>query len=145
KSLLAGSLLCTLGVIDFSGTYIYPLDGLCDLITFDSLFVDGGVTLSPPYNNDFKTFLDTASGHRLTAYGIGIDHSFCRNHDQMRDLVGNPTTKQTLADLWSQRIHHYGQVNTPVMEASGKSSRIRHAVSKRSSDAFTSHEEQGRL
>ncbi|KAL1442541.1 hypothetical protein MTO96_030726, partial [Rhipicephalus appendiculatus] len=60
KSLLAGSLLCTLGVIDFSGTYVYPLDGVCDLITFDSLFVGGGITLSPPYNDDFKTFLDTA-------------------------------------------------------------------------------------
>ncbi|KAL1471816.1 hypothetical protein MTO96_039708, partial [Rhipicephalus appendiculatus] len=92
KSLLAGSLLCTLGVIDFSGTYVYPLDGLCDLITFDSLFVAGGNDLSPP---------------------------FCRNQNLMSDLVADPTTKQTLDGMWSQRIHHYGQVNTPVMQASG--------------------------
>ncbi|KAH7969871.1 hypothetical protein HPB52_022392 [Rhipicephalus sanguineus] len=44
---------------------------------------------------------------------------FCRNHNLMSDLVGNPTAKKTLDEMWSQRIHHYGQVNTPVMEASG--------------------------
>lgn len=120
KSLLAGSLLCTLGTIDFSKTFIYPLDGVCDLITFDSLFVAGGTTLSPPYSADFKTFLNIASGHRLTAYGIGIDHNFCRNQNLMSELVANPTTKTTLDDMWSKRIHHYGQVNTPVMQASDK-------------------------
>lgn len=118
RSLLSGSLLCTLGAIDFSGTFIYPLDGVCDLIIFDSLFVAGGNTLRPPYNADFQTFLDTANGHRITAYGIGIDHSFCRNQDRMSDLLGNPKTKKTLDDMWSKRIHHYGQVNTPVMQAS---------------------------
>ncbi|KAL1413977.1 hypothetical protein MTO96_030870 [Rhipicephalus appendiculatus] len=119
KSLLAGSLLCTLGVIRFSGTYVYPADGLCNLITFDSLFVTGGITLSPPYNDEFDTFLATASRHRITEYAIGIDHNFCRNENQMSDLIANPATKTTLDDMWSQRIHHYGQVNTPVMEASG--------------------------
>lgn len=38
----------------------------------------------------------------------------------MSELVANPTTKTTLDDMWSKRIHHYGQVNTPVMQASDK-------------------------
>lgn len=45
--------------------------------------------------------------------------SFCRNQNLMSDLVANPTTKKTLDEMWSQGIHHFGQVNTPVMEASG--------------------------
>ncbi|KAL3250328.1 hypothetical protein MRX96_055547 [Rhipicephalus microplus] len=45
-----------------------------------------------------------------------------RNQDRMSDLLGNPKTKKTLDDMWSKRIHHYGQVNTPVMQASSKSS-----------------------
>ncbi|XP_075741116.1 uncharacterized protein LOC142789623 [Rhipicephalus microplus] len=119
KSLLAGSLLCTLGVIRFSGTYVYPADGLCNLITFDSLFVTGGITLSPPYNDEFDTFLEMARRHRITQYAIGIDHNFCRNENLMSDLIANTATRTTLDDMWSQRIHHYAQVNTPVMEAMG--------------------------
>ncbi|KAH8026341.1 hypothetical protein HPB51_020047 [Rhipicephalus microplus] len=116
KSLLAGSLLCTLGVIRFSGTYVYPADGLCNLITFDSLFVTGGITLSPPYNDEFDTFLEMARRHRITQYAIGIDH---KNENLMSDLIANTATRTTLDDMWSQRIHHYAQVNTPVMEAMG--------------------------
>ncbi|KAL1424317.1 hypothetical protein MTO96_020309 [Rhipicephalus appendiculatus] len=118
KSLFAGSLLCTLGLIRFSGTYVYPADGLCSLITFDCLFVTGGITLSPPYSDEFDTFLETASHHRITEYAIGIDH---KNENQMNDLIANPAATTTLDDVCSRRLHHYVQVNTPVMEASGNS------------------------
>ncbi|KAH6936510.1 hypothetical protein HPB50_018587 [Hyalomma asiaticum] len=116
KSLLSGTLLCTMAAVHFSSTFVFPADGLCDIITFNSLFVNGGNTLSPPYDDDLSNFLSTASGHRITEYGIGIDH---KNEGRVRDLISDPATKANLDDMWSQRVHHYGQVNTPVMEAIG--------------------------
>ncbi|KAH7967871.1 hypothetical protein HPB52_003610 [Rhipicephalus sanguineus] len=79
---------------------------------FNSLFVTGGSTLIPPYKSHLTHFLDTASHHRKTEYGIGIDHNFCRNETFMSALVAEQATKTSLDEMWSHRVYHYGQVNT---------------------------------
>ncbi|KAH7964586.1 hypothetical protein HPB51_027176 [Rhipicephalus microplus] len=71
---LVGLLLCTLRSGFSSGAFIFPDDGLCAITTFNSLLGSGGNRLTPPYKQDFITFLKTASGHSKTEYGIGIDH-----------------------------------------------------------------------
>ncbi|XP_070393543.1 uncharacterized protein [Dermacentor albipictus] len=119
KSLLVGRLLCTLRYGFSRETFVFPADGVCAITTFNSLFVTGGNTLSPPYLPDFKYFLETASSHNETEYGIGIDHDFCRNDMRMTALVAKQTTKTYLNELWSNRVYHYGQVNTPAIIAKG--------------------------
>ncbi|KAL1424318.1 hypothetical protein MTO96_020310 [Rhipicephalus appendiculatus] len=57
--------------------------------------------------------LSTTGRHTETEYGIGIDHNFCRNETFMGSLVAEQTTKTSLYEMWSRRVHHYGQVNTP--------------------------------
>ncbi|KAH7967747.1 hypothetical protein HPB52_002153 [Rhipicephalus sanguineus] len=126
---------------------------------FNSLFVTGGSTLIPPYKSHLTHFVDTASHHSKTEYGIGIDHkktrethgldkifivffviivsiSLCdlelcgkkavklsrdairiavlkRNETFMSALVAEQATKTSLDEMWSHRVYHYGQVNTP--------------------------------
>ncbi|XP_070390864.1 uncharacterized protein [Dermacentor albipictus] len=119
KSLLVGSLLCTLRGGFSLDTFVFPADGVCAIITFNSLFVIGGNRLSPPYQSDLTYFLNTAIHHRETEYGIGIDHVFCRSDSLMSALIANQTTKMYLDEMWSKRVYHYGQVNTPAILTDG--------------------------
>ncbi|KAH6935644.1 hypothetical protein HPB50_007447 [Hyalomma asiaticum] len=110
KLVLMGVLLCTVRVRSSIRTFVYPEDGVCAITMFSSLFESRGNTLTPPYKDDLMHFLDTASHHRKTQYGFGIDHE---NETLMSTLIANPTTKTYLDDMWSHRVYHYGQVNTP--------------------------------
>ncbi|KAL1424327.1 hypothetical protein MTO96_020319 [Rhipicephalus appendiculatus] len=110
KLALDGVLLCTLRARLSIRAYVYPGDGVCAITLFNSLFVTRGSTLTPPYNSDLTHFLDTASHHSKTEYGIGIDH---KNETFMSSLVAEQTTKTSLDEMWSHRVYHYGQVNTP--------------------------------
>ncbi|KAH7953330.1 hypothetical protein HPB49_007195 [Dermacentor silvarum] len=119
KSLLVGRLLCTLRSGFSRKSFVFPADGVCAIITFNSLYVPGGSTLSPPYHVDLDYFLETANHHQETEYGIGIDHDFCRNDMLMTALVEKYTTKMYLNKMWSYRVYHYGQVNTPAIIVNG--------------------------
>ncbi|KAH7968193.1 hypothetical protein HPB52_006870 [Rhipicephalus sanguineus] len=68
------SLFCTVREGFTRQTLLFPPDGLCDIITFDSLFTSNDSSLSPPYKDDFKYFMEVAAQHRNTEYGIGINH-----------------------------------------------------------------------
>ncbi|XP_070390915.1 uncharacterized protein [Dermacentor albipictus] len=114
KQSLLYSLLCTVREGFDKRTIVFPPDGLCDIITFDSLFTLKGSKLSPPYKDDFTHFMEIARQHHKTEYGIGINSKFCRNQTKMDKLVANPTTKANLDAMWEKRIYHYAQVNTPV-------------------------------
>ncbi|KAH8026583.1 hypothetical protein HPB51_022044 [Rhipicephalus microplus] len=57
-----GSLLCTIGQGFQRTTYTFPPDGLCNIITFDSLYRKHA-SLAPPYPKDFEYFLETAKKH----------------------------------------------------------------------------------
>ncbi|KAL3209157.1 hypothetical protein MRX96_009345 [Rhipicephalus microplus] len=74
KLALDGVLLCTLRARLSIRPYIYPDDGVCAITMFNSLFIRGGSTLTPPYESDFQHFLETASHRSKTEYGIGVDH-----------------------------------------------------------------------
>ncbi|XP_070390837.1 uncharacterized protein [Dermacentor albipictus] len=119
KPLPPGSLLCTLSSGFNKSTYVFPPDGLCDIITFNSLITVEKDTLNTPYDEDFTYFLETAKSHQTTEYGIGVDHNVCRNMTATEALAADNNTKTELDALWDQRIYHYGQVNTPLRVAEG--------------------------
>nr|XP_054930572.1 mucin-7-like [Dermacentor andersoni] len=67
-----GALLCTLQAGFKRSTYRFPPDGLCTIITFDSVY-KSGYTLAPPYKEDFQYFLDTSMQAKHSEFGIGIE------------------------------------------------------------------------
>ncbi|XP_075543576.1 uncharacterized protein LOC142578042 [Dermacentor variabilis] len=109
-----GSLLCTLRAGFKRSNYTFPPDGLCTIITFDSVY-RGGYTLAPPYKEDFQYFLDTSMQAKYSEFGIGIEQETCTNRVTMRQLTSNVSTKMYLDDLWDRyRIYHYGQVSGSI-------------------------------
>ncbi|KAH8021784.1 hypothetical protein HPB51_016863 [Rhipicephalus microplus] len=62
------SLVCTVGN-DMNETTVFPEDGLCDYIMLEVL----PVKLGGPYPKRVEHFLDVASKHRRTEYGMGFD------------------------------------------------------------------------
>ncbi|KAH6936869.1 hypothetical protein HPB50_023811 [Hyalomma asiaticum] len=106
-----GSLLCTVRRGFKRTTYTFPPDGLCTIITFDSLY-DTGQTLAPPYKEDFQYFIETSKQYKVSEFGIGIKQDTCSDMKSMSAIVNNPATKQHLDELWNRyRIYHYGQVS----------------------------------
>ncbi|XP_075741192.1 uncharacterized protein LOC142790042 [Rhipicephalus microplus] len=74
KPLPPDSLLCTLREGFTRSTMQFPPDGLCTITTFYDLIKDADVTPILTYREDFSYFLETASGHKNTEYGIGIGY-----------------------------------------------------------------------
>ncbi|XP_075543908.1 uncharacterized protein LOC142578403 [Dermacentor variabilis] len=109
-----GSLLCTLRAGFKRSTYTFPPDGLCTIITFDSVYRNGS-TLAPPYREDFQYFLDTSMQAKHSEFGIGIEQETCSHQATMTKLTSNVSTKMYLDELWDRyRIYHYGQVSGSI-------------------------------
>ncbi|KAL1442282.1 hypothetical protein MTO96_030880, partial [Rhipicephalus appendiculatus] len=105
-----GSLLCTIGQGFDKTTYTFPPDGLCTIITFDSLYREGA-SLAPPYAKDFQYFLETAKKAKQSEFGIAIDNSIFENATALTQLVSDPSTKKYLDKLWDEyRVYHYALV-----------------------------------
>ncbi|KAL1443008.1 hypothetical protein MTO96_046140 [Rhipicephalus appendiculatus] len=73
RPLPPGSLLCTVSEGFDMSSYVPAPDGLCAITVFDSLYTPDGSKLTPPYNEDFELFLDTARGSEKTEYALGFD------------------------------------------------------------------------
>ncbi|XP_049268941.1 uncharacterized protein LOC119382045 [Rhipicephalus sanguineus] len=116
RPLPPGSLLCTVSEGFDMSSYVPAPDGLCAITVFDSLYTPDGSKLTPPYNEDFELFLDSARGSQKTEYAIGFDaNSTMRNDTAMELLVRNMTTTNFLDYFWERnRIYHYAQVNAPL-------------------------------
>ncbi|XP_049522552.1 uncharacterized protein LOC125945040 [Dermacentor silvarum] len=109
-----GSLLCTISEGFQRSTYSFPPDGLCSIITFDSLY-SANQTLAPPYNHDFEYFLETAMHSQKSEFGIAFHQNTISEDAAVMQLVSNPSTKMYLDELWDRyRIYHYAQVNGSV-------------------------------
>ncbi|KAL1478043.1 hypothetical protein MTO96_035273, partial [Rhipicephalus appendiculatus] len=105
-----GSLLCTIGQGFDKTTYTFPPDGLCTIITFDSLYREGA-SLAPPYAKDFEYFLETAKKAKESEFGIAIHNSIIANATALTQFVSDPSTKKYLDKLWDDyRVYHYALV-----------------------------------
>ncbi|KAL1446788.1 hypothetical protein MTO96_028734 [Rhipicephalus appendiculatus] len=103
-------MICTLGESFNRSSLAFPDDGICTLIFFDSLYTAGGVTLAPPYPDNFQYFLEGSRQYTKTESGIGFDYE---KRKDVSALVGDPATKTHLDALWQSRVYHYGHLNTP--------------------------------
>ncbi|KAH7953567.1 hypothetical protein HPB49_010120 [Dermacentor silvarum] len=99
KPLPPGSLLCTLRDNSMRFNFVFPPDGLCTILMFDSVYTTSGNKLAPPFTKEFQMFLDKAKLSLKTQYGIGIDQ-----------LCGSSSSK-TAAE--NQRFSNRGSESSP--------------------------------
>ncbi|XP_070379110.1 uncharacterized protein [Dermacentor albipictus] len=72
-------------------TQMFPPDGLCEYIFFDSLQKDGRNRLDAPgrYDTNLQTFLGAAQMHQITAFGVGISYECARIRTSGRHRLTN--------------------------------------------------------
>ncbi|XP_049513973.1 uncharacterized protein LOC125941085 [Dermacentor silvarum] len=87
----------------------FPPDGLCDYIFFDAMEKDGGNKLGGPYQENFRHFLDMAAFYTTSEFGVGFEYM---SWPAVHELVKEPATERQLHRLLTQKIVHFGFLNT---------------------------------
>ncbi|XP_050029971.2 uncharacterized protein [Dermacentor andersoni] len=98
-----------------NSTQMFPPDGLCEYIFFDSLYKDGRNPLNAPgrYDSNLQTFLGAATAHQITAFGIAI--SYDASHS-LETLLNNRTGSfKPLRTFWDHSIYHFGILDTATV------------------------------
>ncbi|KAL3224118.1 hypothetical protein MRX96_026701 [Rhipicephalus microplus] len=117
-----GSLLCTIGQGFQRTTYTFPPDGLCNIITFDSLYRKHA-SLAPPYPKDFEYFLETAKKARQSEFSIGIHRSNpAAWEDVLRNVMRAVNRELTIRDIKERvdlLIGYFRQQDTVNLRKSG--------------------------
>lgn len=101
-------LLCVLGD-DLKESTLFPPDGLCDYVFFDSMQKEGCSKLGNQYDEGFHKFIDVASEYTSSEFGVGFDFM---SWSQMSKLVEEPNIATELTFLCEKRICHFGFLNT---------------------------------
>ncbi|KAK8769747.1 hypothetical protein V5799_013788 [Amblyomma americanum] len=104
------SLLCTYGV-KLDSTMVFPPDGLCDFVFFDSLYKNDTNKLDGPYSPNFDYFLIQAKKSSVTTYGAGLDYG---NIEDVQEFLDSSNAETTIEGLLGDGIRHYGFLNTPA-------------------------------
>ncbi|KAH7950241.1 hypothetical protein HPB49_021551 [Dermacentor silvarum] len=104
-------LLCTYGMQTNQST-LFPDDGLCDLIFFDSACKDNKNLLSLPssFSENMNTFLSAARSYRRTDFGVAFAYEY-RFKLRVDLKVTNPVP---LEELWKWGICDFGIVDMPA-------------------------------
>lgn len=64
-------LVCTYSK-EFSDEMMFPQDGLCDVIFYDSLYCNNENKFADPPSSDLSDFLDLSTGLKKTEFGISV-------------------------------------------------------------------------
>lgn len=107
---LSQSLICTFGT-KLNPTTVFPPDGLCDFIFFDSLYQNGTNKLDGDSSPNFMYFMEKAMEHNETTFGVGLDFE---SYADIEEFLNSDQASPTLQQLVRGGIHHYGVINTPV-------------------------------
>ncbi|KAK8761744.1 hypothetical protein V5799_026988 [Amblyomma americanum] len=102
-------LVCTMGSRTNS-VQMFPQDGLCEYLFFDSVDKDNRNPLALPneWDIDLRVFLNAPSRYSTTAFGVGF--AFEKAFSVYRQL-GN-TTPSLLQPFWRNDIFHFGILDT---------------------------------
>ncbi|XP_065296152.1 uncharacterized protein [Dermacentor albipictus] len=107
---LSRSLICTFGTKLNSAT-VFPPDGLCNYIFFDSLYKNGTNKLDGDSSPNFIYFKEKAMEHNETNFGVGLDFE---SYADVEKFLNSDHASPILQQLVRGGIHHYGVINTPV-------------------------------
>lgn len=106
------TLVCTFGPLMKARTP-FPEDGVCDYTFLEEMPSRKPADLGAPYPPPVKHFIDMASKHRQTEYGVAFDGS---SWNVTKNVVKDPTVKSHLYSLFEKRIFHFGYINTPTFD-----------------------------
>ncbi|XP_077491616.1 uncharacterized protein LOC144102177 [Amblyomma americanum] len=104
-------LVCTMGSKISTGA-MFPDDGLCDYIFYDSIYKNRRNLLLNPrkFGNDLRIFLDSYSKYKITAFGLGF--AFKQSRHVLANIRGSG--RSPLAYFWDRGIFHFGILDTPT-------------------------------
>ncbi|XP_049523972.1 uncharacterized protein LOC119454296 [Dermacentor silvarum] len=107
-------LVCTMGT-RLNSTQMFPTDGLCEYIFFDSLYKDGRNSLAAPnlFDTGLQIFINAARMYHITAFGIGISYD-AAYHLELFLNQGSDGYKP-LQHFWDHSIYHIGVLDTATV------------------------------
>ncbi|XP_054923944.1 uncharacterized protein [Dermacentor andersoni] len=102
-------LLCTYGT-ETNGSTLFPDDGLCDLIFYDSAYKhDRNLpTLPASLSESMNAVLSASLGYRTTEIGIAFAY------DHMATLLKDMKADRFLEAFWDRHAYHFGIVDMPA-------------------------------
>ncbi|XP_077490077.1 uncharacterized protein LOC144100990 isoform X2 [Amblyomma americanum] len=105
-------LVCTMGSRTNSKT-MFPEDGLCEYIFFDSVYKDRRNLMSDStgWAPDLSTFVEVNRQYSTTAFGVGF--AFEKAEHVVLNLKA--TNPPPLKVFWDKEIYHFGIVDTPAV------------------------------
>ncbi|KAH8037939.1 hypothetical protein HPB51_019291 [Rhipicephalus microplus] len=108
-------LVCTMGVRTNS-TQMFPPDGLCEYLFYDSLYIMGRNTFAPrdQFDVHLKTFVEIASSYKTTSFGVGFTYSSAYHLEAY--LLQQATKKfNVMKNFWDHSIYHIGVVDSATV------------------------------
>ncbi|XP_050030015.2 uncharacterized protein [Dermacentor andersoni] len=108
-------LVCTMGTT-LNSTEMFPPDGLCEYIFYDSLYREGRNSIVSPeqFDPNLRTFMDVAPTYRITAFGIGVTFSVV----YFLEIYLNTSTSdyKPMKPFWDNSIYHIGILDTHTVD-----------------------------
>ncbi|XP_077485926.1 uncharacterized protein LOC144097000 [Amblyomma americanum] len=107
-------LVCTMGS-KTSFAQMFPPDGLCEYVFFDSVEKENRNPLAFPnrWGNDLRIFVAAYAQYNTTAFGIGF--AYDKAFTLVRQL--NTTNSSLLEPFWRKNIFHFGILDTATRNA----------------------------
>ncbi|XP_075559377.1 uncharacterized protein LOC142590864 [Dermacentor variabilis] len=107
-------LVCTMGR-RLNSTQMFPPDGLCEYMFFDSLYKQGRNSIASPnlFDPDLLTFIDVAPLHKITAFGIGITFDAVYHLELL--LNKSAASFKPMEPFWANSIYHLAILDTATV------------------------------
>ncbi|XP_077490946.1 uncharacterized protein LOC144101686 [Amblyomma americanum] len=105
------TLFCTYGTRTVKGT-MFPDDGLCDLVYFDSIYKWNQNLLSQPqrFSENLLAFLEKTATYQQTEVGVAFAYEKVAN--LRADL--NKSNAQPLDTFWKRGVRNFGIIDMPA-------------------------------
>ncbi|KAL3185815.1 hypothetical protein MRX96_028701 [Rhipicephalus microplus] len=108
SSIRPQSVLCTFGSRTNYGT-IFPADGLCDYIVYDSIYKNNKNPLIANWDYDLYSILSKAQKTDMTKTQFGLGFAFEYRRNLTQDL-----TTSSLEAFWLHNVFHFGILECPA-------------------------------
>ncbi|KAH7943383.1 hypothetical protein HPB52_007692 [Rhipicephalus sanguineus] len=100
-----------------NSTQMFPPDGLCEYLFYDSLYKEGRNTFDAPdqFDTNLRTFVEIAPTYKTTAFGIGLSYNAAP--DLQSYLLEQVTKKfNVMQYFWNHSIHHIGVLDSATVD-----------------------------
>ncbi|KAH7943384.1 hypothetical protein HPB52_007693 [Rhipicephalus sanguineus] len=100
-----------------NSTQMFPPDGLCEYLFYDSLYKEGRNTFDAPdqFDTNLRTFVDIAPTYKTTAFGIGFSYNSAFH---LQFYLRQQVTKKfnVMQHFWDHSIYHIGVLDSATVD-----------------------------